>query len=198
MPNFIISKASVNLSFMAKLILLCFLAVFCFALTSDATTYVVGDTSGWDISTDIDSWVSDKGFSVGDVLLFQYSSYHSVSEVTKKSFKTCNTTDTLRTFSNGNTTVTLSNAGAAYFVCGNKLHCLGGMRLQVNVEGDQTSSTVGAPEAQPGTTLQQPASKTNNPTTVIPTSSGYIIGGIQSLIIAFLCLTATMLLLFQT
>ncbi|XP_022737365.1 uncharacterized protein LOC111290341 [Durio zibethinus] len=182
----------------------------------DATTYVVGDTSGWDISTDIDSWVSDKRFNVGTLIsflllslvtnficflflvVFQHSSYHSVSEVTKKSFKTCNTTDTLRTFSNGNTTVTLSNVGARYFVYGNRLHCLGGMKLQVNVEGDQTSSTVGAPEAQPGTTLPQPASKNNNPSIVIPTSSGYIIGGIQCLIIALLCLTATMLFLFQT
>ncbi|XWS36995.1 hypothetical protein CRYUN_Cryun19dG0005300 [Craigia yunnanensis] len=77
-------------------------------------------------------------------LVFQYSSYHSVSEETKESFETCNTTDTLRTFSSGNTTVTLSNAGARYFVCGDKLHCLGGMKLQVNVEDDQTSSTIGA------------------------------------------------------
>ncbi|XWS60149.1 hypothetical protein CRYUN_Cryun07bG0009800 [Craigia yunnanensis] len=189
---------------MAKLILLCFLAVFCFALTSDAATYVVGDTSGWDISTDIDSWASGKIFNVGDVLSFQYSSYHSVCEVTKESYKSCNTTDTLRTFSNGNTTVTLSNAGARYFVCGNKLHCLGGMKLQVNVEDDKTSSTVGAPEAQPGAKLPQPgatlpqpgaSSKSNNPSTVIPTSSGYIIDGIESLIIAFLCLTATKLFL---
>ncbi|XWS47717.1 hypothetical protein CRYUN_Cryun13aG0008200 [Craigia yunnanensis] len=183
---------------MAKLILLWFLAIFCFALTSDAATYVVGDTSGWDISSDIDSWVSDKIFKVGDALLFQYSSYHSVSEVTKESFESCNTTDTLSTFSNGNTTVTLSNAVARYFVCGNKLHCLGGMKLQVNVEDDKTSSTVGAPEAQPGATLPQPSSKSNNPSTVIPTSSGYIIGGIQSLVIAFICLTATKLFLYQT
>ncbi|XVE63837.1 hypothetical protein DITRI_Ditri07aG0053000 [Diplodiscus trichospermus] len=183
---------------MAKLILLCFLAIFCFALSSDAATYVVGDTSGWDISTDIDSWASDKRFNVGDVLMFQYSSYHSVSEVTKKSYETCNTTDVLRTFSNGNTTVTLSKPGARYFVCGNRLHCLGGMKLQVNVEDNQTSSTVAAPQAQPGATLPQPSSKSNNPSAVIPSSRGYTNGGTESLIIAFLCLTARMLFLLQT
>lgn len=68
MPNFILPKLSASLSFMAKLILLCFLSIFCFALTSNAATYVVGDTSGWDISSDIDSWATDKRFNVGDVL----------------------------------------------------------------------------------------------------------------------------------
>ncbi|XVF49440.1 hypothetical protein PTKIN_Ptkin04bG0012200 [Pterospermum kingtungense] len=183
---------------MAKLILLCFLAVFCFALTSDAATYMVGDTSGWDISSDIDSWVSDKTFKIGDVLLFQYSSYHNVCEVTKESFQSCNTRDKLRTYSNGNTTVTLSNGGNRYFVCGNQLHCLGGMKLQVNVEDDKTASTVAAPEAQPGATIPQPSSKSNNPSTVIPTSSGFAIGGADGLVIAFLCLTATKLFLYQT
>ncbi|XP_022716248.1 stellacyanin-like [Durio zibethinus] len=177
---------------MAKLILLCFLAVFCFSLTiSDATTYIVGDTSGWDISTDLDSWASGKRFDVGDVLLFQYSSYHSVNEVTKQSFESCNTTDALGTFSNGNTTITLSNAGDRYFVCGNQLHCLGGMKLQVNVEGDQTSSTVVAPQAQPS------SKSNNNPSTVIPTSRGCTIGGTESLVIAFLCLTVKKLFLYQ-
>lgn len=34
----------------------------------NATTYFVGDTSGWDISSDLDSWTLGKRFSVGDVL----------------------------------------------------------------------------------------------------------------------------------
>ena len=61
---------------MAKLILLCFLTIFCFALTSDAATYVVGDTSGWDISTDIDSWATDKRFNVGDILSVLFPNLH--------------------------------------------------------------------------------------------------------------------------
>lgn len=34
----------------------------------NATTYFVGDTSGWDISSDLESWPLGKRFSVGDVL----------------------------------------------------------------------------------------------------------------------------------
>ncbi|KAG8484754.1 hypothetical protein CXB51_023632 [Gossypium anomalum] len=196
MRNFFISKVQVNLSLMVmtKLILLCFLSIFCFALTSHAATYVVGDTSGWDISSDIVSWASSKTFNVGDVLLFQYSSSHSVNEVRKESFETCSTINILRKFSNGNTTVILSNSGIRYFVCGNKLHCLGGMKLKVDV--DEKSTTVGAPQAQSegAATLQQPSSKSNNLSTVIPTSTGYINGGFQSQLIASICLTAAMLL----
>lgn len=39
-----------------------------------ATTYTVGDNSGWDISTDLDSWAQDKRFVVGDILCMFFSS----------------------------------------------------------------------------------------------------------------------------
>ncbi|XP_065872990.1 mavicyanin [Euphorbia lathyris] len=140
-------------------------------LTCSATTYVVGDNSGWDISTDLDTWTLAKKFVVGDILLFQYSSSNSVNEVTKQSFDGCNTTNVIKTYSNGNSTVTLSRAGGWYFISGNKLYCLGGMKLEVNVQGNQTISPVAGPQAQPGTTLpQQPSSKNNNP---VPTSHGF-------------------------
>lgn len=35
---------------------------------SAATLYTVGDNSGWDISTNLDTWANDKTFLVGDVL----------------------------------------------------------------------------------------------------------------------------------
>lgn len=126
--------------------------------------------------------------------MFQYSSSHSVNEVRKESFETCNTMNILRKFSSGNTTVTLSSGGIRYFVCGNKLHCLGGMKLKVDVH--EKSTSVGVPEAQPegAATLPQPSSKSDNSSTVIPTSTGYINGGFQSQLIAFICLTAATLL----
>ena len=53
---------------MAKQLLLCVLVIFGLALTSKATVYTVGDNSGWDISTDLDTWAKDKRFVVGDIL----------------------------------------------------------------------------------------------------------------------------------
>lgn len=46
-----------------------FMIIAGFALRScTATTYIVGDSSGWDISTDLDTWSQGKRFFVGDLL----------------------------------------------------------------------------------------------------------------------------------
>jgi len=71
--------------------------------------------------------------------VFQYSSGQSVEEVTKENYDTCNITNVLATYGNGNTTVPLTRGGDRYFVSGNKLYCLGGMKLHVHVEGDDKS-----------------------------------------------------------
>lgn len=36
--------------------------------TASATTYMVGDESGWDVGPDYDAWASGKKFKVGDTL----------------------------------------------------------------------------------------------------------------------------------
>lgn len=50
-------------------VLLVYSLLFSFAImTCSATTYTVGDSSGWDISTNLDAWIADKNFRVGDAL----------------------------------------------------------------------------------------------------------------------------------
>ncbi|XP_061337492.1 stellacyanin-like [Gastrolobium bilobum] len=149
-------------------VLLVYSLLFAFAvITCSATTYTVGDSSGWDISTNLDTWVADKKFKVGDALLFLYSSANGLDEVTREDFNTCNTTNPLTNYVNGNTTVPLTKAGDRYFVCGNKLYCLGGMKLHVHVEDDKSLSPTLAPASAAGpnqrtTTLaQSPSSKKN-------------------------------------
>ncbi|KAH7557324.1 hypothetical protein JRO89_XS11G0120300 [Xanthoceras sorbifolium] len=182
---------------MAKMFLVhVLLALLGMALTSNAaTTYMVGDNSGWDISTDLDTWATDKKFQVGDVLVFQYSSSNSVSEVTKKNFDSCNTTNVLNTYSNGNTTVPLTKPGDRYFISGDKLYCLGGMKLHVSVEGDGQASTspIGAPQGQPDSNLPRPTSKNNNPAALVPTSSAFSLTGRNSFFVASLGFMATIL-----
>ncbi|KAI5346788.1 PREDICTED: blue copper [Prunus dulcis] len=168
------------------------LAVLGFALKCSATTYTVGDTSGWDISTDLNTWSNDKKFNVGDILWFQYSSSNSVSQVSKESFESCNTTNVVKSYTGGNTTVTLTHAGDWYFVSGNKLYCLGGMKLHAEVENNQAYAPAGAPQAATGSGqgdhLPQPTSKSN-----IPTSSAFINCGPNVFLLAILGLIASML-----
>nr|AFK42126.1 unknown [Lotus japonicus] len=133
--------------------LLLYSLLFSFAIIScSATTYNVGDTSGWDISSSLDTWTADKKFQTGDALSFQYSSMYSVDEVTKENYDTCNTSNILKSYGNGNTTVPLTKAGERYFICGNKLYCLGGMKLHVHVEDNKntTISPTLAPKAVAG------------------------------------------------
>lgn len=97
--------------------------------------------------------------------VFQYSSTYSVDEVTKQNFDTCNTTKVLANYGNGNTTVPLTRAGDRYFVCGNKLYCLGGMKLHVHVEDDGKSISPNlAPKAVAGSD-QRTATLPESPST---------------------------------
>lgn len=68
---------------MAKLFLFLASLGLGLVLTCTATVYTVGDTAGWDISTDLSSWVAGKNFTVGDVLskfllFFQFPNAQSV------------------------------------------------------------------------------------------------------------------------
>ncbi|KAD5961463.1 hypothetical protein E3N88_12936 [Mikania micrantha] len=177
------------------LLFLTILVITCFASRCLATTYTVGDSSGWDISTDVDSWARDKRF----VVVFQYSSSHSVAEVNRASYQGCNTTNVLHPSSNGNTTFALTKPGDRYFVCGNRLHCYAGMKLHVVVDGKMADGPVaGGPEAEPGgdssatptTTTNTSPSKNNNPSSFVPSSVGAVTIGFKSFVfMGFTCLT---------
>lgn len=123
---------------------------------------------------------------------FQYSSSNSVSQVSKESFESCNTTNVVKSYTGGNTTVTLTHAGDWYFVSGNKLYCLGGMKLHAEVENNQAYAPAGAPQAATGSGqgdhLPQPTSKSN-----VPTSSAFINCGPNVFLLAILGLIASML-----
>ncbi|XP_055826296.1 basic blue protein-like [Solanum dulcamara] len=159
---------------MAKLLLVYVIVILALAYSGSATNYMVVDNSGWDISTDLDTWLLGKRFVVGDVLLFQFSTYHSVYEVIKENFDRCNISNAVKWSSKGNTSFPITEAGDSYFICGNRLHCLGGMKLHVNVEDN--TNTVASPAAPPvpqagASNFPTHSSKTNNPSTIVPHST---------------------------
>ncbi|KAL6603324.1 hypothetical protein ACP70R_043685 [Stipagrostis hirtigluma subsp. patula] len=104
-----------------------------------AAEYVVGDAaSGWtDSGVNYAAWAREHTFAVGDVLVFRYvSSQHNVYEVTERAYRSCDTgggNGVLVRYTSGDDRVVLSEARAYWFICDFPGHCLGGMKVAVNV-----------------------------------------------------------------
>ena len=81
--------------------------------------------------------------------MFQYSTYHTLDEVDEAGFKNCSAASAVLSRSDGNTTVPLAAPGDRYFICGNQLHCLGGMKLHVLVNQPAAGGAAGAPAGPP-------------------------------------------------
>lgn len=98
----------------------------------------------------------------------------------------CNTSNVLDSSKNGNTTFSLTKAGDRYFVCGNRLHCLGGMKLHVNVENANVTAVSPAaapPERGPSFS---PSSKSKNPSFVPNFALSDIHVGLDSMVLVIL------------
>ncbi|XP_074580881.1 mavicyanin-like [Curcuma longa] len=127
----------------AAAVLLIFVAVAVPAAT--ATDYTVGGSQGWTSGVDYNSWASGKTFNVGDSLLFQYSSQHSVAEVGESDFNACSSSNSIQTYTDQSTRISLTEPGSRYFICGTPGHCSGGMKLEVSVAGSTTPSSPSSP-----------------------------------------------------
>lgn len=84
--------------------------------------------------------------------VFQYGFLHSVDEVSESDYKACSSSNSIQTFSDQNTKITLSKAGSRYFICGTPGHCSGGMKLAVTVSDSSTSPSPGTPSTPEGST----------------------------------------------
>lgn len=85
-------------------------------------------------------------------------------EVRKEIFDRCNITNTVKWSSKGNTSFPITVPGDSYFICGNRLHCLGGTKLHVNVEDNinKMASPASPPLPQAGAShFPTHSSKTN-------------------------------------
>ncbi|KAK8520442.1 hypothetical protein V6N13_031107 [Hibiscus sabdariffa] len=117
-------------------------------------TYTVGDSTGWIIpagNADLyDNWADNKNFSVGDVLVFNFTTgQHNVAEVTEAAYDACSVANTISTQSSGPARITLNRTGEHYFICAFPSHCSSGQKLSVEVRNGTSNST--AP-GTPGTT----------------------------------------------
>jgi hypothetical protein len=102
--------------------------------------------------------------------VFSYNRYHTLAEVDEAGFKNCSAADATLSRSDGNTTVPLTAPGDRYFICGNELHCLGGMKLHVLVNqqagaGSGGGGGGGGGEAPAGDSLSPPQAALAPPST---------------------------------
>ncbi|KEH17865.1 putative cupredoxin [Medicago truncatula] len=141
-----------------------------------ATDFTVGDANGWTQGVDYTKWASGKTFKVGDNLVFKYGSFHQVNEVDESGYKSCSTSNTIKSYDDGDSKVPLTKAGKIYFICPTPGHCTstGGMKLEVNVVAASTTPTPSGtppPTKSPSTTPSAP-SETNSTTPSPPKDNG--------------------------
>ncbi|XP_076932768.1 stellacyanin-like [Bidens hawaiensis] len=143
--------------------------ILCLISFGSAKVYKVGGSAGWALSVDYDTWASDKTFKVGDSLVFNYDSSHTVDLVSKSDYTTCTIGNSISSYNSGPTTISLNTTGSHYFICGIMGHCGGGMKLKIDVTSD------GSPSAAPTPSSSIPAdSPTTTPlgTTLPPPTFG--------------------------
>ncbi|KAM0850569.1 hypothetical protein ACQ4PT_052994 [Festuca glaucescens] len=130
-----------------------------------ATSFTVGDKSGWTLGVDYTTWASGNTFKVGDNLVFNYAKgLHTVVEVSAADYLACSAANPLGSDSSGASTVPLKTGGKHYFICSIPGHCAGGMKLEVTVSGSGSSSP-----SSPTPTPRSPNTPYTSPTPTTPT-----------------------------
>nr|XP_027066301.1 early nodulin-like protein 2 [Coffea arabica] len=132
--------------------------------------HVVGDRLGWIVppggSIAYSTWAGLQVFSVGDILLFNFTTgQQDVARVTKEAFDVCNSTNPISIQTTGPANYTLSSAGEYYFISTQDEHCFFGQKLAISV--NQASS---GPSASPA-----PAASRTPVTYIVGDDLGWIV-----------------------
>ncbi|XP_059651001.1 uclacyanin-3-like [Cornus florida] len=131
-----------------------------------AADHTVGGSNGWSQTGDYTTWAKSQTFIVGDNLVFNYDSTHSVDEVSQSDYTNCKTSSPIKSYTGGSTTISLTTAGPMYFICPTFGHCQGGMKLAITV-GASSPSPGGTPPA----TSSPPSSSSSPPPPTTSTTS---------------------------
>ncbi|KAH9613667.1 hypothetical protein KSS87_005167 [Heliosperma pusillum] len=115
--------------------------------------HVVGHHRGWDVSSDIASWSTDRTFMVGDFLSFAYSGGIEKDNVvelkSQDEFDSCNVSNPILMFTEGIDKISLQEEGSRYFVSSNIEKCKKGLKLPVQVKSISNVQAAGFLAQQP-------------------------------------------------
>ncbi|ESQ46553.1 hypothetical protein EUTSA_v10000346mg [Eutrema salsugineum] len=123
-------------SSLAMAIIFSFIFLSSLAAANEVT--VGGKSGDWKIpsssSYSFTEWASKARFKVGDFIVFRYEAgKDSVLQVTQVAYKSCNTTNSLANYTDGETKVKLDRSGPFYFISGADGHCEKGQKLSLVV-----------------------------------------------------------------
>ncbi|CAN8284209.1 unnamed protein product [Cochlearia groenlandica] len=113
--------------------------IFLYSLAAANEVAVGGNSGDWKIPSSSSShsfteWAQKSRFKVGDFIVFKYESgKDSVLEVREEAYKSCNTTNPLASYTDGETKVKLDRSGPFYFISGVNGHCEKGQKLRLVV-----------------------------------------------------------------
>ncbi|XP_058221734.1 uclacyanin-3-like [Rhododendron vialii] len=130
----------------------------------------------WNLEINYNSWAAGKTFTVGDTLVFTYTTEHAVDVVDQSEYASCNSWNALHSYTGGQTAISLATSGPMYFLCPIQGHCQAGMKLGITVVAAAASPT--APTTTPpptSTTTPKPPASATTPkppaSTTTPTST---------------------------
>ncbi|KAL8509781.1 hypothetical protein ACS0TY_016844 [Phlomoides rotata] len=125
-------------------------AVSLAALLVSSFQFEVGETMGWkkpigNESKTYNEWAAQNRFRIGDTLYFKYEN-DSVLVVNSADYLSCNSSNPISKFEDGNTVFRFDRSGFFYFISGGPGHCKSGQRLIIRV---MHPSQVSAPGLAP-------------------------------------------------
>lgn len=94
--------------------------------------------------------------------MFEYNSqFHNVMQVTHAEYKSCNASAPITTHTTGNDSITITNQGHHFFICGVPGHCQAGQKVDINVLRDSSvapsPSTLSSPPSVPAGSVPAPS-----------------------------------------
>ncbi|KHN19106.1 Uclacyanin-2 [Glycine soja] len=142
---------------MARAIAVSFLVLLLAFPTVFGADHEVGDTGGWALGVNYNTWASGKTFRIGDNL-----------ELTCFG-KVWGSSNIIKNYKDGNTKIELTSTGKRYFLCPISGHCAGGMKLQINVvAGTPPTTPSGTPPTTPSNPSPSPPSDSGSTNTTSP------------------------------
>ncbi|URE47081.1 Early nodulin-like protein [Musa troglodytarum] len=121
--------------------------------SGSAYEFHVGGSHGWveHHHEKYNSWAERNRFQVNDTLLFKYKAGEdSVLVVTDTAYKSCNVTNPIESYTDGNTVFKFNRSGPFFFISGAADHCKHDQRLIVVVLAIRNHKSHGPTPSPPG------------------------------------------------